>query len=321
MISNLMRLDSLWHTSGQVAVRAKAICWSITAGWQGRHLYLTTCSSSSLIRLYVSPHRCRPRVSVDTDAEGGARPFGGWKETNLAQRKVEAYLSVMYLMLSCTLWSVRPLYDCMWKATCAKKHIWTRVSTERRQSTKWIHRNLRKRKVRHWISHSAAQFSISFDWRDQFWLKCHHVPTQSSLKRSLNKFSPDRQRLFYTHRKAAVVFSHPAPTVFKEQMLFRFNKRSTVTFGISPWQDWKWKPGTAGKEHRVHTLSRPLPCVQIKEQGWQHMTDLHPAVWRNASISEQRWREVDGFSMFLIAAIVTFKVNVKFVLCSYSPFT
>lgn len=120
---------SLWHAFSLLEVRAKATRSIHYSGITGE----TSIFNNHLPHLPLSDfmfHQIAGLVtSAATDTETGARPFGRRRENKSgAEDRRKTYLSMMYLMLSCTLWSVRPLYGCMWKATCAKKHVDTDVN-------------------------------------------------------------------------------------------------------------------------------------------------------------------------------------------------
>lgn len=92
------------------------------------------------------------------------------------------------------------------------------------------------------------------------------------------------------------------------KMCWRFNKCSEVTFGISAWQNWKWKPVKAFKKHKIHNISKTLSCAKYCERS-QHMIDLHSAV------SQSSTDERSSYSSF--AAIAKFRLHEKFMVCSF----
>lgn len=81
-----------------------------------------------------------------------------------------AYLSIMYLMLSYMLWSVRPLYGCMWKATCAWTHENTDVTEKQHLNPQKPGKEVKKVKVFILVSYELPEKRK--DWVSS---TCNHV--------------------------------------------------------------------------------------------------------------------------------------------------
>lgn len=119
--------------------KKKGSCWSITAGSQGRHLYLTTTVPYQTSRLNQI---ARLLTSAATDMDRRVRPCGQWKETGLAQRKVAAEkysLLVNYVFDVVMHALVRPSFVWLYvKGHLCKTHLNTNVNRKIIKGTRQI---------------------------------------------------------------------------------------------------------------------------------------------------------------------------------------